>query len=86
MTLKMLIPNATAGMIIGKGGEHIRSIKEKTGAFVQLSRLNDLPERIITVSGSTYHQILSIFFQSSLKLIIWLQDLDSKSPMQLKNW
>ncbi len=51
MTLKILIPNATAGMIIGKGGEHIRAIKEKTGAFVQLSRKNELPERCITVSG-----------------------------------
>ncbi|XKL62169.1 hypothetical protein PGB90_002002 [Kerria lacca] len=52
MTLKMLIPNATAGMIIGKGGEHIRAIKEKTGAYVQLSRKNELPERCITVSGT----------------------------------
>jgi len=47
----MLIPNATAGMIIGKGGEHIRAIKESTGAFVQLSRKNELPERCIIVSG-----------------------------------
>lgn len=52
LTLKMLIPNATAGMIIGKGGEHIRSIKESTGAFVQLSRKNELPERCIIVSGT----------------------------------
>ena len=47
----MLIPNATAGMIIGKGGEHIRAIKENTGAFVQLSRKNELPERCIIISG-----------------------------------
>lgn len=64
MTLKMLIPNATAGMIIGKGGEHIRAIKEKTGAYVQLSRKNELPERCITVSGIKYFRSIKLMYVS----------------------
>jgi transcription antitermination factor NusA-like protein len=35
--LKLLVPNSTAGMIIGTGGCFVRQIKEKTGASVQIS-------------------------------------------------
>ncbi len=34
--VKLLIPNSTAGMIIGKGGSFIRQIKEESGAFIQV--------------------------------------------------
>ncbi|XP_013393521.1 RNA-binding protein Nova-1-like [Lingula anatina] len=52
--VKILVPNSTAGMIIGKGGVYIRQIKEESGAYVQISQKSkemNLPERCITVAG-----------------------------------
>ncbi|XP_067010983.1 RNA-binding protein Pasilla [Anabrus simplex] len=52
--LKILVPNSTAGMIIGKGGNYIKQIKEESGAYVQISqKAKDqiLQERCITVIG-----------------------------------
>ncbi|CAG5133941.1 unnamed protein product, partial [Candidula unifasciata] len=52
--VKVLIPNSTAGMIIGKGGSYIKQIKEESGAYVQISQKSkeaNLPERCITVAG-----------------------------------
>ncbi|OQR76211.1 RNA-binding protein-like, partial [Tropilaelaps mercedesae] len=52
--VKILVPNSTAGMIIGKGGSYIKQIKEESGAYVQLSqksRDHALAERSITVIG-----------------------------------
>ena len=52
--MKILVPNSTAGMIIGKGGCHIKEIKEESGAYIQVSqkaREMNLPERCITIAG-----------------------------------
>ncbi|XP_076306219.1 RNA-binding protein Pasilla-like isoform X4 [Tachypleus tridentatus] len=52
--VKILVPNSTAGMIIGKGGSYIKQIKEESGAYVQISqksRDHALAERCITVIG-----------------------------------
>lgn len=52
--MKILVPNSTAGMIIGKGGSFIKQIKEESGAYVQISqksRDHALAERCITVIG-----------------------------------
>lgn len=52
--VKILVPNSTAGMIIGKGGSYIKQIKEESGAYVQLSqksRDHALAERSITIIG-----------------------------------
>lgn len=50
--IKLLVPNSTAGLIIGKGGAFIKQIKDDSGAFVQISsKLTDLPERIVTIEG-----------------------------------
>ncbi|BFZ06988.1 hypothetical protein BsWGS_10027 [Bradybaena similaris] len=52
--MKVLIPNSTAGMIIGKGGSYIKQIKEESGAYVQISQKSketNLPERCITIAG-----------------------------------
>ncbi|XP_022251645.1 RNA-binding protein Nova-2-like isoform X2 [Limulus polyphemus] len=54
--IKILVPNSTAGMIIGKGGSYIKQIKEESGAYVQISqksRDHALAERCITVIGET---------------------------------
>ena len=52
--VKILVPNSTAGMIIGKGGNFIKHIKEESAAYVQISqkaRDHAITERCITVIG-----------------------------------
>ena len=52
--MKVLVPNSTAGMIIGKAGSFIKQIKEDSGAYVQISqksRDHALAERCITIIG-----------------------------------
>ncbi|CAL1286901.1 unnamed protein product [Larinioides sclopetarius] len=52
--VKILVPNSTAGMIMGKGGSYIKQIKEESGAYVQISQKSKdyaLAERCITVIG-----------------------------------
>lgn len=51
-----MVPNSTAGMIIGKGGSFIKQIKEDSGAYVQISqksRDHALAERCITIIGES---------------------------------
>ncbi|KAI7690221.1 RNA-binding protein Nova-1 [Sarcoptes scabiei] len=52
--VKILVPNSTAGMIIGKSGTYIKHVKEESGAYVQISQKSldqALAERCITVIG-----------------------------------
>ncbi|EDW66526.1 RNA-binding protein Pasilla isoform X4 [Drosophila virilis] len=52
--VKILVPNSTAGMIIGKGGAFIKQIKEESGSYVQISQKPkdvSLQERCITIIG-----------------------------------
>ena len=52
--VKAIIPNSTAGMIIGKGGAFIKQLKDESGAFIQLSQKSKdtaLQERVVTVIG-----------------------------------
>ncbi|XP_028967055.1 RNA-binding protein Nova-2 [Galendromus occidentalis] len=52
--VKILVPNSTAGMIIGKGGSYIKQIKEDSNVYIQLSqksRDHALAERSITIIG-----------------------------------
>ncbi|XP_049817624.1 RNA-binding protein Pasilla isoform X3 [Aethina tumida] len=52
--VKILVPNSTAGMIIGKAGNYIKQIKETSGSYVQISQKAkdvSLQERCITVIG-----------------------------------
>jgi RNA-binding protein Nova len=56
--IKILVPNSTAGMIIGKGGNYVKQIKEDSGSYVQLSqKAKDqiLQERCITVIGKLWY-------------------------------
>ena len=54
--LKILIPSAAAGAIIGKGGETIAEVQQKIGAKIKLSKANDFypgtNERVCLISGS----------------------------------
>ncbi|XP_055523836.1 RNA-binding protein Pasilla isoform X2 [Wyeomyia smithii] len=52
--VKILVPNSTAGMIIGKAGAYIKQIKEDSGSYVQISQKPKeltLQERCITIIG-----------------------------------
>lgn len=52
--VKILVPNSTAGMIIGKAGAYIKQIKEESGSYVQISQKPkdiQLQERCITIIG-----------------------------------
>ncbi|PAA71737.1 hypothetical protein BOX15_Mlig000459g1 [Macrostomum lignano] len=54
--MKILVPNSTAGMIIGKQGAYIKEIMDGTGAYVQISQKpkeQALAERCVTVAGET---------------------------------
>lgn len=54
--VKILVPNSTAGMIIGKAGNYIKQIKETSGSYVQISQKAkdlSLQERCITVIGES---------------------------------
>ncbi|XP_001923490.1 RNA-binding protein Nova-2 isoform X1 [Danio rerio] len=51
---KLIVPNSTAGLIIGKGGATVKAVMEQSGAWVQLSQKPDginLQERVVTISG-----------------------------------
>ena len=55
--VKVLVPNSTAGMIIGKSGNYIKQIKEESGAYVQISQKSketNLPERCVTIAGEFF--------------------------------
>ncbi|XP_015920228.1 RNA-binding protein Pasilla isoform X2 [Parasteatoda tepidariorum] len=60
--VKILVPNSTAGMIMGKGGSYIKQIKEESGAYVQISQKSKdyaLAERCITVIGEMDSNIIA---------------------------
>lgn len=53
--MKIVVPNSTAGLIIGKSGATIKYISDQTGARIQVSQKNaeTVPgERVIGVTGS----------------------------------
>ena len=60
--IKVIVPNSTAGMIIGKGGSYIKHLKETSGSFIQLSQKakdNTLPERVVTIIGACRYILIS---------------------------
>eukprot|EP00043_Microstomoeca_roanoka_P025134 m.7682 g.7682 ORF g.7682 m.7682 type:complete len:399 (+) comp5278_c0_seq1:178-1374(+) len=55
MTVKLVIPVAVAGVLIGRGGETIRTLQNETGAFINISQRDEVPsayqERLVTISS-----------------------------------
>jgi predicted RNA-binding protein YlqC (UPF0109 family) len=62
ISIKLLFSNQAAGILIGRGGETIRSFQETSGAMVKLAPHNELfpgtVERVALVRGS-FDQVLS---------------------------
>lgn len=52
--VKIIVPNTTAGLVIGKAGATVKAIMEESGSKVQLSQKPDgvnVQERVITIKG-----------------------------------
>ena len=84
MQVKILVPNSTAGMIIGKGGNFIKQMKEESGSYIQISQKakdQTLQERCITVIGKSvlwiWLTVTDIFM--NLYLIKHTEKLDYKT-------
>jgi len=60
--IKIIVPNSTAGMIIGKEGLYVKEMKARSGSFVQLSQKADvkLPERVITIIGEEHQNRIAM--------------------------
>eukprot|EP00878_Enallax_costatus_P000316 GHUV01000389.1.p1 GENE.GHUV01000389.1~~GHUV01000389.1.p1 ORF type:complete len:357 (+),score=107.63 GHUV01000389.1:178-1248(+) len=62
---KLLISNAAAGSVIGKGGQTIEQIQKNSGARVQLSRAGEFypgtSERVLLLSGTLHSVLTSVF-------------------------
>eukprot|EP00958_Prasinococcus_capsulatus_P002662 scaffold226_cov302-Prasinococcus_capsulatus_cf.AAC.1 len=73
VSIKVLISNANAGSVIGKGGSTINEFQVQSGARIQLSRTKEFfpgtTERILVLTGTAktvltaLHLILQKFFQ-----------------------
>lgn len=77
--VKILVPNSTAGMIIGKAGNYIKQIKEASGSYVQISQKAkdvSLQERCITVIGESREKCF--FFLTPNKNLTWPRALRSR--------
>jgi len=61
MAVRLVVPNGSAGVIIGKGGSNIKEIVAKSGARVQLAQKEDMvrghDERVVTVTGAMEQQL-----------------------------
>jgi len=61
--MKIVVPNVTVGMIIGRGGCYIKQIKDETGAYVQISQKAPdtmLVERVVTIGGLDYIRLFHV--------------------------
>ena len=54
-TVKMVVASSTIGMIIGKGGETVEQMKQRSGANILISKKGEekTPERMITLVGES---------------------------------
>lgn len=89
MQVKILVPNSTAGMIIGKGGNYIKQIKEESGSYVQISQKakdQTLQERCITVIGKLYgSDLLSVMFVNFMSSEVHRQTKTARPEFALKS-
>uniref|UniRef100_A0A7E4W018 KH domain-containing protein n=1 Tax=Panagrellus redivivus TaxID=6233 RepID=A0A7E4W018_PANRE len=66
LTIRLLMQSKEVGSIIGKKGDHVRQIREKSGAKVNISD-GSCPERIVTITGNvaTIHKAFSMICKKS---------------------
>jgi transcription antitermination factor NusA-like protein len=53
--LRLIVPNANCGSLIGKGGSNIKELRESSGATIQVANemLPNSNERLVSISGSS---------------------------------
>ncbi|KAL3317001.1 hypothetical protein Ciccas_004358, partial [Cichlidogyrus casuarinus] len=81
--VKILVPNSTAGMIIGKKGSKIKELSDLSGSFIQISQKPKpdepvLSERCVIVRGNLMENIVAM----NMILDIIAQDPQSGSCTQ----
>lgn len=53
--MEVEVPTRLIGLVIGKGGETIKGINTKTGAFVSLSKndqMSNKKRKVLTINGT----------------------------------
>jgi hypothetical protein len=62
-TISLIIPSAASGLVIGRGGENVRNIAQRSGSRVQLagkeSQIQGLNERIVSLTGAMESNVLA---------------------------
>lgn len=86
--MKLVMPNTSAGMVIGKGGASIKEIRESTGASIQVypkagsEEAKVSAERVITI-GADSNSILMDALQRVLEKVaadpLHAQPIDSST-------
>ena len=74
-TMKIVVANSTIGMVIGKGGETVEQMKQRSGTNILISKKGEekSPERMITLVGeSRSNQIALDMILEKVKLILWI--------------
>ena len=74
-TMKIVVANSTIGMVIGKGGETVEQMKQRSGTNILISKKGEekSPERMITLVGeSRSNQIALDMILEKVKHIIWI--------------
>ena len=62
MDMRLLMPEAAIGCVIGKGGARIQKIREDTQAKIKIEDIGEAPERLVTITG-TVQQITKVTTQ-----------------------
>ena len=83
--LRIVVPNSTIGMVIGKGGETVEQMKQRSGANILISKKDEvkIPERVITLVGEVRSNQVALdmilekvsclpSFRSKLKSVFYL--------------
>lgn len=52
LSLRALVTSKEAGIIIGRGGQHVAELREKTGVKAGVSKVVPRAHRVLTISGS----------------------------------
>ena len=74
-TMKIVVANSTIGMVIGKGGETVEQMKQRSGTNILISKKGEekTPERMITLVGeSRSNQIALDMILEKVKQILWI--------------
>uniref|UniRef100_A0A915D0S1 K Homology domain-containing protein n=1 Tax=Ditylenchus dipsaci TaxID=166011 RepID=A0A915D0S1_9BILA len=78
LTVRLLMQGKEVGSIIGKRGDHVKLIRDKSGAKVNISD-GSCPERIVTITGNT-NTIHAAFAMVARKFEEDLQALPNSVP------